>query len=125
MDAGNTDGAVITFLSKGPSLSAEDIERLKQSPTWPSLVALASSLPAELEAIARYEFKASRFAGLDCPALLLLGGDSPASIREVTYALAKVWPNAQVKELAGQRHMANLAAPDLFVSEVLAFLDGL
>ena len=124
VDAGNPDEAAVAFLRKGPGLSAEEIERLKQSPIWPSIAALASSLPAEVGAISGYEFKASRFAGLACPALLLLGGDSLAPIREVTYALAKVWPNAQVKELAGQRHMANLAAPDLFVSEVLAFLDG-
>ena len=102
----------------------EDLDRLKQSPLWPHIVALAPTLPPELDALGGYEFEASRFATLNIPVLLLVGSESPPPLREVTNALAHVVPNARVKELVGQHHGANLAAPELFVSEVAKFLEG-
>jgi pimeloyl-ACP methyl ester carboxylesterase len=56
--------------------------------------------------------------------LLLLGGDSPPLFRQATDVLAAALPNCQVAILPGQQHIAMDTAPDLFMKEVLQFLQA-
>ena len=77
----------------------------------------------ELDAVAAYEFDASRYSTLDIPLLLLLGSDSPPVLRGVSDALAAVVPNVRMTVLAGQQHAANYDAPELFAAAVTKFLD--
>ena len=114
---------VLEFLRTGPRVSEEDIDRVRQSPIWPHIVALTPSLAPELDAAAAYEFDVSRYSTLDIPLLLLLGSDSPPVLREVSDALADVVPNVRMTELKGQQHAANYDAPELFAAEVLSFLE--
>ena len=114
---------VLEFLRTGPRVPKEDIERVKQSPIWPHIVALAPTLASELDAVAAYDFDASRYSTLDIPLLLLLGSKSPPVLREVSDALADVVPNVRMTELAGQQHAANYDAPELFVAEITKFLE--
>ena len=114
---------VLEFLRTGPRVPEEDIDRVRESPIWPHIVALAPTLASELDAVAAYEFDASRYRTLDVPLLLLLGSDSPPVLREVSDALAEVVPNVRMTELAGQQHAANYDAPELFAAEVTKFLD--
>ncbi len=115
---------VLEFLRTGPRVPEQDIERLKQSPIWPHIVALTPSLAPELDAAAGYEFDASRYSTLDIPLLLLLGSHSPPVLREVSDALADVVPNVRMTVLEGQQHAANYDAPDLFAAEVRSFLES-
>lgn len=114
---------VLEFLRTGPRVPEQDIERLKQSPIWPHIVALTPSLAPELDAAAGYEFDASRYSTLDVPLLLLLGSKSPPVLREVSDALADVVPDVRMTELEGQQHAANYDAPELFAAEVVSFLE--
>ncbi len=116
---------VLEFLRTGPRVPEQDIERLKQSPIWPHIVALTPSLAPELDAAAGYEFDASRYSTLDVPLLLLLGSKSPPVLREVSDALADVVPNVRMTELEGQQHAANYDAPELFAAEVRSFLEAI
>lgn len=118
VDAGRPDDAVVRFI--GQARTAE----LKKSPIWPVLLAFAPSLAVDVAAVAHHTFDASRFGVLDIPVLLLVGGNSGPGPREVSNALAQVLRNVQVRELAGQGHMANLEAPELFSTEVAKFLEG-
>ena len=115
---------VLEFLRTGPRVSEEDIERLKQSPIWPHIVALTPSLAPELDAAAGYEFDASRYSTLDVPLLLFLGSKSPPVLREVSDALADVVPDVRMTVLEGQQHAANYDAPELFAAEVVSFLEA-
>ncbi|MCH7812354.1 MAG: alpha/beta hydrolase [Chloroflexi bacterium] len=123
IDKGRAEDAALTFLRTGPGVPEEDIERLKQSPIWPRIVALAPTLPTELDAIIGYELETSRFAALNIPLLLLVGSESPQRLRALSDDLARIVPNAQVRELVGQQHGAHIDAPELFVSEVVKFLE--
>ena len=116
---------VLEFLRTGPRVSEEDIERLKQSPIWPNIVALTPSLAPELDAAAGYEFDASRYSTLDVPLLLFLGSKSPPVLREVSDALADVVPDVRMTVLEGQQHAANYDAPELFAAEVVSFLEAI
>ena len=117
------EDVVLEFLRTGPRVPEEDIDRVRESPIWPHIVALAPTLASELDAVAAYEFDASRYRTLDVPLLLLLGSDSPPVLREVSDALAEVVPNVRMTELPGQQHAANYDAPELFAAEVTKFLD--
>ena len=123
IEDGKAEEATAAFLQAGPEQSVETVQRVKQSPVWPGMVAVASTIPYELEAISRYHFEAAHFGAIDVPVLLLMGGESLAPFRDRCEALAEVMPSAILGELPGQRHMANVLAPDLFLSEVLSFLE--
>ena len=72
----------------------------------------------------RYVIESQRLQDLQTPALLLLGGDSPQRIKTVTEAVCAALPNGRICVMPEQQHIAMLTAPDLFLREVLGFLDG-
>lgn len=76
----------------------------------------------EARAVERYSFAAARYASVTVPTLLLVGGDSPAWAQKATQAIHQALPNSQVAILPGQQHIAMDTAPDLFVREVVSFL---
>lgn len=122
--AGRADEALAMFLADAVRLSTDEIARMRQSAIWPQILAHVPNLVEELGASEGYRLDASRFGGLEIPVLLLVGAESPPRARELIDALASVLPHAQVRELAGERHLAQLSSPDLFTSEVLRFLDA-
>ncbi len=124
IQAGENEEAALEFLRKGPQVPEEDIERMRRSPIWPRIVALAPTLVPEIDAIIGYGFDFSAYSAIDVPLLLLLGSESPPDLREVSNKLADIVPNTRVVEMEGQQHGANFDAPDLFASEVARFLEG-
>ena len=115
---------VIALLVELAGLTAEQLERTKADPSWPRRVAAAHTVVRETRAEDLYRFEPARLAELAVPTLLLTGSDSPPELVEATAALAAALPGARVVTMAGQGHVAMLTAPDLLVSEVLAFLHG-
>jgi pimeloyl-ACP methyl ester carboxylesterase len=124
LQAGDREGVVETFLLEGPRVPPQELAQMKRLPAWPARVAAAHTIPRELAASESYRFDATRFCGLAVPTLLLLGGDSPSFLGAALEALHGALPSNRVAVLAGQRHTAMDTAPELFVREVLAFLDA-
>jgi hypothetical protein len=54
---------------------------------------------------------------------LLLGGDSPVYFRAAIDAVERAVSGSRVEILPGQQHVAINAAPEMFASKVLAFLE--
>ena len=102
-----------------------ELEYYKTLPAFPARVAAAHTLPRELHAVQEYHVEPDRFQHLDVPTLLLLGGDSPSFFRQNIEAWHAALPNSRIVVLPGQQHIAMDTAPDLFASEVKAFLSGL
>ncbi|MBM3179420.1 MAG: alpha/beta hydrolase [Chloroflexi bacterium] len=121
--AGDGGGVLTTFFQEVVKMPSHEFELFKSSPAWPARVAAAHTLPRELRVAERYQFEAERFTKLPVPALLLLGGDSPAFFKAAIETLAAALPNSQAVVLPGQQHIAIDTAPDLFAHEVLAFLN--
>lgn len=122
--AGDRDGVVATFLREIPRLPAEDMEKLRASPSWQGRVAAAHTIPRELlQTNGLYSFNPKRFKDLKTPTLLLLGGASPAFFGAAIEALHAALPDNRVVILPGQQHAAMNTAPELFVRDVLQFLD--
>jgi pimeloyl-ACP methyl ester carboxylesterase len=55
--------------------------------------------------------------------MYLLGGDSPEPFRLASEAVEQALPDCRVVVMPGQRHAAMDTATELFVTEVLSFLD--
>jgi pimeloyl-ACP methyl ester carboxylesterase len=122
LDAGDRENVVITMFRELAGLRPHELEQLKASPVFPARVAAAHTVPRETRAEKEYGFEPERFTHLNVPTLLLLGGDSPMSLRETIETWHAALPNSRIVVLPGQQHIAMDTAPDLFVREVLAFL---
>ena len=55
------------------------------------------------------------------PALVLLGGEQPPTVRDSVTSVAAALPNAVLTVLEGQQHMAMDTAPELLVARLLDF----
>jgi pimeloyl-ACP methyl ester carboxylesterase len=114
--------ALLVFLREVVDLPDSQIDDLRAAPNWSARVAEAPTLPREYRAPATYEFEPERFTDTTVPAVLLVGGESPQWIRDVTDDLNDALPNSRISVLEGQGHVAMNTAPDLFIDEVLAFV---
>jgi len=69
------------------------------------------------------EIAALEAARISVPVLLLVGGASPDEVRADPDVVAAALPDARIRVLEGQTHMAHLTAPETFAEDVLRFLD--
>ena len=115
------EALVHAFRSLG--LTPDEVEQLRDSPTWSARVAAAHTLAREIRAEEAYRVDGERFRALAVPALLLLGDESPSWAEEGTERIRAALPNARVAVLRGQGHMANVTAPELLADEIARFLN--
>src|SRR5687767_14035184 len=71
LEAGDREGAVITFLTELPRVPPEQLAKLKASPAWHGRVAAAHTIVRELRAHQAYSFDPERLRGMQKPTLLL------------------------------------------------------
>jgi pimeloyl-ACP methyl ester carboxylesterase len=123
IDNGENEQALMLFMREVASLSQEEIDAFRKDPWWQSRIDSAPTLPREERFISGYEFDGNRFTNLNTPALLLTGSESPPLFRVATKAVHNALPNSRIVTLDGQAHIAMNTAPELFLREVMAFLN--
>jgi pimeloyl-ACP methyl ester carboxylesterase len=123
LDRGDRDGLLVAFFRDVAGVPDSHLALMRAEPVWKARLANAHTVVREL-ADADYEFEAERFWGLAVPTLLLVGGDSPPSLTKPAERLAAALPNSRVAVMPGQGHVAMSTAPELFLREVLGFLDS-
>ena len=64
-------------------------------------------------------------AGIECPALILVGGEDKTFLRAAEVMQAKLGGRTECEILPGIGHVANLEDPEAFNARVIAFLDTL
>jgi pimeloyl-ACP methyl ester carboxylesterase len=101
LDAGDPSLAALTFV-KGTG--AENTDGLTQSPWWPSMVAIAGTLPYDLALSGDGVVPTDRLAGIHVPVLVMDGGASPAWAANAAAAIASAVPNGRRVTVAGQDH---------------------
>lgn len=124
LDSGDREGVLTTLYREVVMIPAHEIGQLKASPAWPARVASAHTVLREAQAEEQYTFDAWRFKDFHTPTLLLLGGDSPQILKAATEIIDRALPDSQIAIMPGQQHTAMYTAPDLFLNEVLTFLNG-
>jgi pimeloyl-ACP methyl ester carboxylesterase len=120
--SGDRDEAVATFFRDVFLLSAQQIDTMRSFPSWEGRVAAAHTLAREIRATDRWAWNAERFAEVDVPIRLFVGGNSIPIAHEMTNRLASGLRGSNIVELRGQMHVAMDTGPNLFVREALAFL---
>lgn len=115
---------LITFLREVMKMPPHELELYRSLPVWPKRVAAAHTIPRELRAGEGYAFDPGRFGQLTAPTMLLLGGDSPPMFKASTEGVEAALPNAHVKVLPGQQHIAMDTAPELFMHLLLTQLSS-
>jgi pimeloyl-ACP methyl ester carboxylesterase len=122
IDAGEFEAAIEMMFREIVKMPKHELAAYRKLPMWKGRILLAPTLPRELAIDLRYRFDAHRFRDLRAPTLLLLGGDSPAFVKETTERIHSAFPNSKIVVLPGQQHIAMDTNPDLFTREVLSFL---
>jgi pimeloyl-ACP methyl ester carboxylesterase len=124
LDEGRRDELVGFFMQEVAGLPAQQVELLRSLPAWEARLAVAHTIPREERASREYAFDPDRFRDLRVPALFLLGGDSPEPFRAAGEALSAALPDCRIAIMPGQRHAAMDTGTDLFLTEVLGFLEA-
>ncbi|MCA1851824.1 MAG: alpha/beta hydrolase [Beggiatoa sp.] len=119
--AGDWEGFAVTFFRDQLFVPVEQLDELRSTELWPSIIADAEASLGDLRALSRYDFKAERFRELRVPVMLQIGTESPRDLY-VTDALAAVLPNARIQELPGQAHEGMTTAPNMYAEAVARFL---
>jgi pimeloyl-ACP methyl ester carboxylesterase len=120
--AGDRDGAAVVFVHEVVGVPRSDLEHQRASPTWSLRVAGIHAVPPGLRAFSRFRFDPERLRALHVPTLLLVGSETTTYHKEAVATVAEALPDAQIAVLPGQRHNANITAPDLLAAEILRFL---
>ena len=81
VEAGEREAALVAAYGSFGLTSAE-VAQIRDSPVWPERVAAVHTIAREIRAEEGYAIEPERFARLDIPVLLLLGGESPPWARE-------------------------------------------
>lgn len=84
----------------------------------------AHTLPRELRAEVAYRLDPRRFEHVKLPVLLLMGSDSPPSLKTGAEMFHGILPMSLIMVLPGQQHVAHYTAPDMLARKLQAFLVG-
>jgi pimeloyl-ACP methyl ester carboxylesterase len=114
--------ALLLFLRDVVKMVPEEIDVVRASPSWPGRLSAAGTVPRELRAFAASPFDPHQAARVTVPVLLLVGDQSPDDVKADPDIVAAALPDARVRVLPGQGHMAHLTAPAILAAELLAFL---
>jgi pimeloyl-ACP methyl ester carboxylesterase len=119
----DSESLLVEFFRDVVKASDEDLAALRADPSWQGRVAAAHTAVREL-ADGDYVYDPKRFQSLTVPTLLLQGERSPAFLKRPCELLAADLPDARLCVMPGQGHAAMNTAPDLFLREVVGFLQG-
>ena len=122
IDSGELEAALEVFFREVVRMPEQELEVYRQLPMWSGRIQLAPTIPRELAFDRTYRFNVEKFASLQVPTMILLGGDSPQFARQAVELVDSALPDSRVAILPGQQHIAMDIDPELFVREVLHFL---
>ncbi len=121
--AGDGAGAVTTFLREGPRSSERELQAMQAAPYFPQMVStFAHTVPYDSRIQRSFHASPEELAHINVSTLCLIGSASTPRLQGGARTVASRVPNAQLKELPGQEHVAQLSAPTLFATTVNDFL---
>jgi len=120
---GEDEQAAVTLLVERSGVPPDAVDAVRELPLWPILLRGVHVLPREGTAVVDYRFDPSRFERLATPTLVLLGEESPHWRAEAMTRLQTTLPQAELRILAGQGHLATHTAPELLAAEIVSFVE--
>ena len=122
--AGRREELLALFMGEVAGLPPDQVELMRSLPAWEARLAAADTIPREERVNREYAFDPGRFRELRVPTLYLQGGDSPEPFRKAGEALRAALPDCRVVVMPGQRHAAMDTGTELFLAELLGFLEA-
>jgi pimeloyl-ACP methyl ester carboxylesterase len=122
VDRGDPEAALELFFREIVSMPEHELTPYRQLPVWQTRISLAPTIARELMLDRTYRWRPERFARVQVPTLLLLGGDSPAFARQAVEMVHAALPHSHLVVLPGQQHIAMDTNPELFVREMRRFV---
>jgi pimeloyl-ACP methyl ester carboxylesterase len=120
---GEVEQAAVTLLVERSGVPPDAVDTVRELPLWPILLRGVQALPREGAAVVGYRFDPSRFRQLAAPTLVLVGEESPRWRHDAMTRLQATLPEAELRILAGQGHLATHTAPELLAEEIGSFLE--
>jgi pimeloyl-ACP methyl ester carboxylesterase len=120
---GEDEQAAVTLLVERSGVPPDAIDAVRELPLWPILLRGVRVLPREGAAVVGYRFDPLRLQRLATPTLVLVGEESPGWRREAMTRLQTTLPQAELRILAGQGHLATHTAPELLAEKIVSFLE--
>lgn len=122
---GRGEDALVKFLRAPGIVTDTEIAAMKQSPRWPTRVAIAPTIARELRATNGHVVTAAECAAMPTRVLLLAGSETLPARRDPFLSFAEFLPDVRVFDLPGQGHAANQTAPALVADALRSgFLGG-
>ena len=104
----------VKLFMKTVGVPALVIAAMRVTPVWKKLKAVAHTLPYDFRMFgdtgSGKPLPATRWAGVQVPALAIAGGKSPAWLRNAMRALADLLPGGEYRVLDGQTHIVKAPA---------------
>ena len=116
---GNREAALEIFFREAVEMREEEFALYRALPVWQARVAAAHTIAREMPTPL---FDPAEAAKITVPTLMLIGGDSPDSMKLDYEIVAAAISDVQVTILEGQQHIAMDTIPEVFALHVLAFL---
>ena len=114
--------ALRTFLRATAGVSEDDLARLGQEPRWQAQVAMASTLPIDVEISGSFVIDADELGRLRQPSLVMYGEQSPEWLTAPAQAIAAALPNSRLKALPDQGHNAIFSDPAAVAATIISFV---
>ena len=119
LEAGNREEIVTLFLRDQIGAPPEVLAAFKQSPAWPAVLEISSTLPRESRTVNSSPLSVDSLKSCSIPIVILAGSETKGRMREGVDLLSRTIPGSRMLILEGQGHSAMLQAPELFVEKVL------
>ena len=116
------DAVVETLFRELESMSEEDLSALRSAPSWPGRVAAAPTITRELRAEGVARLDPEQAAKITVPVPLLTGENSSDPSNADIETVAGALPDARIKVLEGQEHVADILVLKTFSEYVMGFL---
>jgi pimeloyl-ACP methyl ester carboxylesterase len=115
------------FSGMGETFTPEEVEAVKGSPAWERFVAIMPVVPRAIRALrAATPLDLNAVGRIGVPVLLLVGEltTTPLALEGLD-ELERALPDARRAIIPGQRHLANVFAPETLAERITAFLDSI
>jgi pimeloyl-ACP methyl ester carboxylesterase len=120
--AGDMESAILAVPVGIVGMAEEEVDSLRSSPRWPTLLAGAPTVPRECSAEDSWVYQSGQFDGIAAPTLLPAGSKSSPVLAEATHQAAGAIPDARIRVLEGHAHLAHKTDPDMVAAVIRQFV---
>jgi pimeloyl-ACP methyl ester carboxylesterase len=122
MAAGDRETAILAVLIGIVGMTEEEVDALRSSPRWPTLLAGTPTMPRECRAEDGWVYQPGQLDSITAPTLLLAGSESPPVLTKAMHQAAAAIPDARIQVLEGHAHLAHKTDPAMVAAIIRQFI---